>query len=105
MEKKIIVSRCSCQCGGSWSIMEVEAHGAQVMLGCLCHSYLELIQGDTAIEVLISKEELLVLIGELMRNQAKLEARLSRVEEGMEIEIVSSDKPEQSTLSFRRMEP
>ncbi len=35
----------------------------------------------------------------------EFKARLLRVEEGMEIELVSSDEPDQSTLSFRRMEP
>ena len=34
----------------------------------------------------------------------ELENKLHRVQEGMEIEIVSSDKKKQSTIAFRQME-
>lgn len=101
---KIKISRCSCRCGGKWALFEVQPHGAEISMGCLCHS---IIPDD--VELVNSATELLEILQTILWDFNKmsetsrqllddLDARLLKVEQKTDTNIIH-DEPEHSSMS------
>lgn len=61
--KKIKIDRCSCACGGRWAYFVVEPHGAEISVGCVCHTELSNNGPEwTEIELVNSTGELLEIL-------------------------------------------
>ena len=107
---KIKIDRCSCHCGGKWAILEVEPHGAEVMIGCLCHSFISSLSKGGDVELVNSNVELLEIIQSMMLefNQLSqtsrqlfesLDTRLLKVEQKTDTNIMHDD-PQHSRLVY-----
>ena len=109
--KKIKIDRCSCACGGRWAYFQVEPHGAEISVGCLCHTDLSMNGADwTEIELVNSTAELLEIFRTVLWDVEKmsqtarslfdsLDARLLKVEQKTDTNILHDD-PQHSRLAF-----
>lgn len=107
---KIKIDKCACACGGRWAYFKVEPHGAEIAVGCVCHT--ELSNNGVKwndIELVNSTGELLEILRMVLWDFSKvsetsrqlfddLDARLLKVEEKTDTNIIHED-PEHSSLS------